>query len=99
MIRVDGMVKTWMGDPAGPELVRQVGLEYTSTTSKFIMQFDDAVALNVTFLSPVTPMDLKRQSLVFSYLEVSVASLDGKDHSVQVYSDISAGTVPSNFMY
>lgn len=50
------------------------------------------VSLNVTFLSPLTPTDFKRQSLVFSYLDVVVESLDGKSHDVQLYADTSAGT-------
>ena len=55
------------------------------------MNVADQVGLNVTFLSPLFPNDLQRQSLVFSYLDISVFSLDGAEHDVQVYSDISAG--------
>lgn len=36
------------------------------------------------------PADFVNQSLPFSYLAVSAASNDGKDHVVQIYSDISA---------
>lgn len=60
------------------------------------MDVGGAVQLNLTFLSPITPNDLKRQSLVFSYLNVDVASIDGKSHDVQVYSDISAGEFSGN---
>ena len=49
------------------------------------------VEMNITFLSPITPTDLKRQSLVFSYLDVSVTSTDGAAHDVQLYADITAG--------
>ena len=49
------------------------------------------VEMNITFLSPVTPTDLMRQSLVFSYLDVSVTSTDGAAHDVQLYADITAG--------
>lgn len=49
------------------------------------------VELNVTFLSPVTPNDLKRQSLTFSYLDIGVHSLDGASHDVELYADVSAG--------
>lgn len=55
------------------------------------MDVAGAVEMNITFMSPITPNDFKRQSLVFSYLNVEVSSLDGKDHDVQVYADISAG--------
>ena len=36
------------------------------------------------------PDDLVQQSLPFSYLSVTAAPNDGKSHSVQVYTDISA---------
>ncbi len=47
--------------------------------------------MNVTFLSPIFPTDLKRQSLPFSYLDISVISSDGNPHDVQLYTDITAG--------
>jgi len=90
MIRVDGEVYTWMGIP-GSRLVTQTSYQYTSTKSIFTMDVGGVVEMNITFLSPVTPDDLKRQSLSFSYLHVDVSSTDGKSHNVQLYSDISAG--------
>ncbi len=36
------------------------------------------------------PTDLVKQSLPFSYFVLSAAPNDGKSHSVQIYSDISA---------
>ncbi|KAL4805552.1 hypothetical protein BDV18DRAFT_21455 [Aspergillus unguis] len=89
LVRVDGQVYTWMGLP-GSTTVNQTAYEYTSTRSIFIMHVGDMVEMNITFLSPITPNDLRRQSLVFSYLDVSVTSLDGGSHDVQVYADISA---------
>ncbi|CAG8221974.1 unnamed protein product [Penicillium salamii] len=89
MIRVDGSTYTWMGLP-GSKTVNQSAFEYTSTKSIFTMNVENKLEINITFLSPVTPTDLKRQSLVFSYLNVEVSSLDGQEHDVQVYSDISA---------
>ncbi|KAJ5124174.1 uncharacterized protein N7515_007999 [Penicillium bovifimosum] len=90
MIRVDGTSYTWMGQPGPKNVVDQVAYEYTSTKSIFTMHVDNKVQMKITFLSPVTPNDLKRQSLVFSYLNVEVSSLDGQQHNVQVYADISA---------
>ncbi|KAH8426489.1 glutaminase GtaA [Aspergillus melleus] len=90
MIRVDGNVYTWMGGIPGSTLVNQTAYEYTSTKSIFTLHVDDLVQMNVTFLSPITPDDLRRQSLIFSYLDVDIASLDGKAHDVQLYADISA---------
>ncbi|KAF7587742.1 hypothetical protein BBP40_006820 [Aspergillus hancockii] len=88
-IRVDGAVYTWMGLP-GTTTVNQTAYEYTSTSSVFTMRVGDMVEMNVTFLSPITPNDLRRQSLIFSYLDVDVASIDGKAHDIQLYADISA---------
>lgn len=91
MIRVDGEVYTWMGLP-GTETVNQTAYEYTSTKSIFSMDVEGAVELNITFLTPVTPHDFKRQSLVASYMNVEVSSTDGEPHDVQIYTDITAGT-------
>lgn len=91
MIRVDGKAYTWMGDPGVAPLVEQTNFQYTSTKSIFTLSVEGKVELTVTFLSPLTPTDQKRQSLVFSYLDVGVESLDGKAHDVQIYTDISAG--------
>lgn len=92
MIRVDGKTYTWMGAPyPQPTLVTQTAFEYTSTRSTFIMSVGGAVEMNITFLSPLTPTDLKRQSLPFSYVNVDVASSDGKTHVVELYTDITAG--------
>lgn len=90
MIRVDGQTYTWMGLP-NTASVNQTGFEYTSTKTIFTMNVLNKVEMNITFMSPITPTDLKRQSLVFSYLNVDVSSLDGHKHNVQVYADISAG--------
>ncbi|KAJ4311479.1 hypothetical protein N0V94_007920 [Neodidymelliopsis sp. IMI 364377] len=51
---------------------------------------NEKISMTVTFLSPLTPRDFKRQSLVFSYMNVEVSSLDGAEHDVQVYTDASA---------
>ena len=98
LIRVDGKTFTWMGNPFPlPTTATQLAFEYTSTRSTFLMNVAGVVEMNITFLSPVTPSDLKRQSLPFSYVDVTVASTDGKDHDVQIYTDITAGT--SNLSY
>lgn len=93
IIRVDGTPYTWMGSIPDTMSVNQTAYEYTSTKSIFTMNAG-AVEMKITFLSPVTPDDMKRQSLVFSYLNVEVSSLDGSNHDVQVYADISAGKSP-----
>jgi hypothetical protein len=64
MVRVDGETYTWMGLP-GTTTVNQTGFEYTSTKTIFTMNVLDKVEMNITFMSPITPTDLMRQSLVF----------------------------------
>jgi len=75
----------------GPATANQIAYEYSSTKSVFTIDVAGKVVLNITFLSPITPDDMKRQSLVFSYMNVEVTSVDGATHDVQLYSDISAG--------
>ena len=94
LIQVDGATYTWMGKPGLFPLANQTFFEYTSTRSIFILQISDVIRLNATFLSPVSPSDLKRQSLLFSYLNLVAESIDGRYHQVQIYSDISGGQWP-----
>jgi hypothetical protein len=81
-----------MGNP-GPDSVTQTAFSYTSTRSTFTMSVGGAVSMNITFMTPITPDDQKRQSLIFSYLDVTIQSLDGNPHEVQLYTDISAGEI------
>jgi hypothetical protein len=91
LIKVDGNTLVWMGAPEGfNNTASQTAYEYTSTKSIFTITADK-VQLKVTFLSPITPNDFKRQSVISSYMNVEVSSLDGSGHDVQVYTDISAG--------
>lgn len=91
MIKVDGTNYAWMGVPGTSQNVNQTSFSYTSTKSTFIMDVGGLVQMDITFLSPITPNDLSRQSLPFSYVNVAVSSTDGNSHNVQLYADISAG--------
>jgi hypothetical protein len=97
LVMVDGEAWAWMGWPRAADGVamlqgaEQTAFEYTSTKSIFTFDVGGKINLTATFLSPLTPHDLRRQSLVMSYLHVEVASSDGKAHNVSVYTDISAG--------
>lgn len=90
-VRVDGTTYTWMGAAPGPSTVTQTSFEYTSTSSIFTFDVAGKITMTVTFLSPVYPNDLVKQSLQFSYVDIAVKSSDGKQHSTQVYMDISGG--------
>lgn len=55
------------------------------------------VDLTISFLSPITPDDLTRQSLPYSYLTITAESNDGEGHDVQLYTDISAKLVGNDW--
>jgi hypothetical protein len=93
LISVDGHVYCWMGSPGNLDFADQFSYNYTSTSSIYNFSVGGKVQLTATFTSPITPDDYKRQSLIFSYLDVKVTSLDGSKHDVQIYTDISAGRV------
>lgn len=90
MVRVDGETFAWMGAPDNVTRAKQISAEYTSTRSIFVIHAGP-VEVKVTFLSPLTPNDLMRQSLIFSYMNVDVSLMDSQFHQVQLYTDISAG--------
>lgn len=69
--------------------MNQTDFSYTATRSIFTMSAGP-VEMVVTFLSGVTPDDLVRSSLPSTYMNVDIKSTDGEQHSVQLYSDISA---------
>ncbi|KAJ3568603.1 hypothetical protein NP233_g5597 [Leucocoprinus birnbaumii] len=92
-VKVDGRAYSFLGAPAvsGASFTKAVqkSSKFTATQSIFVLSAGP-VDLTVTFLSPVEPTDLVRQSIPFAYMAVSAVSTDGGTHSVQVYSDISA---------
>lgn len=81
-----------MGNPSPlPQTANQTSFEYTSTRSTFAFDVGGLLSLEVLFLSPISPNDLLRQSAPVSYLSISVSCIDGKEHDVQIYTDVSAG--------
>jgi len=91
LIQVDNTTYEWLGYPssalANIESVTTQSIEYTATKSVFTISAGK-VGVNVTFLTPITLDDLRRQSLPASYMSLSFWSLDKKSHSVSLYSDI-----------
>lgn len=86
---VDGAVYNWMGAAPGPAVANQTSVTYTSTNTVFTFDVEGKVTLKATFLSPIYPNDLLKQSLQHSYIDVTAVSADGASHSVQVYFDTS----------
>jgi hypothetical protein len=68
--------------------LEQTGLTVTPTRSVYELQ-GGGVGVTVEFLSPVEPGDTRRQSIPMSYVVMSARSIDGKKHSVQIYTDIT----------
>lgn len=91
-VAVDGVVYNWMGAAIGPAVVNETSATYTSTQTVFTFDVEGKITLTATFLSPVYPDDLVKQSLQYSYVDVTAVSADGASHSVQVYMDTSGGT-------
>ncbi|KAF9476478.1 DUF1793-domain-containing protein [Pholiota conissans] len=92
-VKVDGQSFSFLGasNVPGATFVKAVqkSFQFSSTQSIFVLSAGP-VDITITFLSPVEPTDLVKQSIPFSYMAVSASSMDGASHSVQVYSDISA---------
>ncbi|KAF7299431.1 hypothetical protein MIND_00892900 [Mycena indigotica] len=92
LAKIDGINYSWLGTPAvdGVTYTRatQKSVTITATQSIFVLSAGP-VDLTVTFLSPVEPNDLVKQSFPFSYVSVVAASTDGASHKVSIYCDIS----------
>ncbi|KAF9000881.1 hypothetical protein BDQ17DRAFT_1245068 [Cyathus striatus] len=84
-IQVDGTAYKWSGNswPTRPNLTTTM-VTPTRTIFSFVA---GAMAFNATYLSPLDPTDLVRQSLPFGYLYLDAWSLDGNVHAVRFYFD------------
>lgn len=91
LLQVDNVNYEWLGYPSSSlpnvESVVTELVEYTATKTVYTLSAGK-VGVNVTFLTPITLDDLRRQSLPVSYLSLSFWSLDKKNHSVSLYSDV-----------
>ncbi|MEV6609393.1 DUF5127 domain-containing protein [Kutzneria sp. NPDC051319] len=91
--RIDGVAHVFIGAPALPDAAPrgmiQTDVTVTPTKSRFTLN-GGGVELTVTFLSPIEPGDLRRQSMPLSYVSMQARSVDGRAHQVSLYVDISA---------
>ena len=88
--RVDGKAYSLFGVPNPGDNVQSgslVDAEYTSTHTTFTVSAGSANFV-LDFLSPVSPTDIVRQSLPFSYLTISASASGESFPSIQIYSDI-----------
>jgi hypothetical protein len=92
LVRIDGQVYAWAGQPQANGTavtpLTQTSLQVTATRSIFTLNAG-GVELTAEWLSPIEPRDLKRESVPFTLLTVSVRATDRSSHDVQVYADIT----------
>ncbi len=96
LVRIDGQTYRWMGhDPSNVPAMQQVQQELTPTRT--IYRFQSAqISLEVTFLQPSLPDNLKVLSRPVTYLVWKVKSLDGLGHQVDLYLDAAAMVAVDN---
>ncbi|MFJ2955413.1 glutaminase domain-containing protein [Streptomyces sp. NPDC087270] len=90
--QIDGVPYLFLGAPNidGQVLRGMAQRSLTTTATRSVFQYEAAgVELTLTFLSPVEPGDLRRQSVPLSYLTAEARSGDGAAHDVKLYLDIS----------
>jgi len=97
---IDGTPYVFLGAPSLPNTtpfptMRQISVETTATSSQFVLQ-QGGVELDITFLSPVEPGDLSKQSMPLSYVSAQAHSVDDKPHKVSLYFDISGEWASGN---
>jgi hypothetical protein len=90
IVRVDGRPYVWCGKPGlkGVPNMTQTALDVTPTRTIFTFEAP-GVRLVAEWLSPIEPGNPQLQSVPLSLLTVTVASVDGGRHAVQLYCDIS----------
>ena len=90
LIRVDGKAFRVMGDaPAAVPALRQISVRVTPTRS--IYEFEnDTIHLTLTFMTPMLPDDIEALARPATYLTWNARSIDGKNHRVELYQDVSA---------
>ncbi|KAF8883843.1 hypothetical protein BD779DRAFT_1674373 [Infundibulicybe gibba] len=86
-IKIDGVSFEWLGSTGNGSNPTRTEITPTRTILSFTA---GSMELEVTFLSPIEPTDLVRQSFPFTYMYLTANATDGANRSVQVYSDISA---------
>ena len=89
MVRIDGKAYRFIGP--SPEMVpaaEQVSADITPTRS--IYEFKTGgVGLTVTFTTPLLLDDLNIMSRPASYIDFGAKSIDGADHKVAIYVDVT----------
>ena len=97
LIRIDGQIYRWMGVvPRGyfaiasqPPAMQQNSLELTPLHTRYVFSAG-GIRLDVTFFTPLLPLDIDVMSRPVTYLSWKAASSDGKPHQVEILIDVDA---------
>jgi hypothetical protein len=79
---------TIIGAGLNAPAMKQTSLHVSATQTRVTLSAG-GVDVDLDFLSPVDPNDLRRLSMPFGYLFARARSVDGKTHRVDLYFDIS----------
>ncbi len=87
---IDGADRMWMGDAAlhGMPAMEQVSVDFSALSTVYVFSAD-GVELTATFTSPLLPDDLDILSRPVTYLDISVRSADGADHTVSLHVSVA----------
>ena len=89
LVRVDGRPMRFMGHETDPvPALDQKSLRVGPTRTEYVFE-GAGISLKLTFTSPLLPQDLDVFSRPATYLTWEVRSLDGKEHAVSIYIDVS----------
>ena len=86
-IKVDGVDYCFMGSPyLFDQKALQKDIKITPTSTVYFFEAGP-VLMEVAFISPHLPHDLKIASLPITYLDFKISSMDSATHEVEVYMD------------
>jgi len=96
MARIDGKAYSFMGVPpnVGPMSQDSLTVYPTQTVASFSAA---GVQLNLTFSQSAFPQNLELYARPLAYITVSVGSMDGNKHDVQVYLDHASDVLVNDF--
>jgi len=93
LVRVDGKTYRVMGgEPRQIPALPQARLQVSPTRTIYAFE-GSGVRLTLTFLTPALPYDLDIVSRPASYITWEARSVDGHDHTMEVYFDASSDLV------
>src|SRR3954468_20203679 len=95
LARVDGGTYRFMGQWRDTDPMEQKALAVTPTRTTYTFEAG-GVQLALSFLSPLLPDDLDVLSRPVTYVTMQTRSVDGKEHSVQLYFDATAEWAVNN---